>query len=99
MASDSGAVDTSSTEQGAWRKELEANLESVKQLISKSLSPISATPYVPTNDPDKVQMASLLSDLRKLGFKDVETLLTLFNSEVKGQQDDSKLVLENLVAL
>lgn len=98
MAS-STPVDTSSTEHGAWRKELEANLESVKQLISKSLSPIPETPYVPTNDPDQKKMTGLLTDLRKIGFKDVETLLALFNSEVKGQQDDSKFILEHLVAL
>ncbi|KAH6707569.1 9,12-octadecadienoate 8-hydroperoxide 8R-isomerase [Leptodontidium sp. MPI-SDFR-AT-0119] len=99
MASNKTTVDTSSTEQGTWRKELEANLEAAKQLISKSISPISETPYVPSNDPDKKTMTSLLADLSKIGFKDVETLLALFSSEVKGQQDDSKLVLEHLVAL
>lgn len=99
MASNQATVDTSSTEQGTWRKELEANLESAKQLISKSISPLSEAPYIPSNDPDKKTMTSLLTDLSKIGFKDVETLLTLFSSEVKGQQDDSKLVLEHLVAL
>lgn len=99
MAATNAQVDTSSTEHGTWRKELEANLTSVTQLISKSLSPISNTPYMPTNDPDNVKMTSLLTDLRKIGFKDVETLLALFNSEVKGQQDDSKFLLEHLVTL
>ena len=99
MASNKATVDTSSTEHGTWRKELEANLETAKQLISKSISPLSETPYVPANDPDKKTMTSLLTDLSKIGFKDVETLLTLFSSEVKGQQDDDKLVLEHLVAL
>ncbi|KAL2062890.1 hypothetical protein VTL71DRAFT_5962 [Oculimacula yallundae] len=99
MASTKSTVDTSSTEHGTWRKELEANLEAAKQVLSKSFSPLSETPYVPSNDPDKKTMTSLLTDLSKIGFKDVETLLTLFSSEVKGEQDDSKLVLEHLVAL
>ncbi|KAK0117789.1 hypothetical protein ONS95_012115 [Cadophora gregata] len=99
MASNKTTVDTSSTEHGTWRKELEANLETARQLISKSFSPLSETPYVPSNDPDKKTMTSLLTDLSKIGFKDVETLLTLFSSEVKGQQDDDKLILEHLVAL
>jgi len=80
-------VDTSSTMHGAWRQEIEASLSSVKQLIGKSLSPIPANPYVPTNDPDQKKMTSVLADLSKLGFKDVETL----------QQDDNKFVLEGLV--
>ncbi|CZT05989.1 related to Psi-producing oxygenase A [Rhynchosporium agropyri] len=99
MASNKQTVDTSSTEHGTWRKELEANLEAAKQVLSKSFSPLSETPYAPSNDPDKKTMTSLLTDLSKIGFKDVETLLTLFSSEVKGKQDDSKLVLEHLVAL
>jgi hypothetical protein len=90
-------VDTSSTMHGAWRQEIEASLSSVKQLIGKSLSPIPANPYVPTNDPDQKKMTSVLADLSKLGFKDVETLLSLFYSSVKGQQDDNKFVLEGLV--
>lgn len=89
---------TMADEQG-WRKEIETSLDSVKQLINKSLSPISKTPYVPTNDPDKQKIAGLLADLKKLGFEDVGTLLALFNSEVKGFQDDSKFLLEHLVQL
>lgn len=93
------AIDTPSTEQGAWRKELEANLESVKRLISKSLSPISEMSDVPAKESEAKKMTSLFTELRKLGLEDVETLLELLNSEVKGEQDDSKFILENLVAL
>lgn len=97
MSVSTGVVDTSSTMPGALRKEIESSLDAVKQLMGKSLSPIPTTPYVPVNDPDQKKMASLLADLSKLGFKDVETLLKLFYSEVKGQQDDNKLILEGLV--
>lgn len=99
MSANNVVVDTSSTEGGAWRKEIEAALYSVRQLISKSLSPLPSYAYVPNNDPDQKKMTSLLSDLQKLGFKDVETLLALFNSQVKGSQDDNKFVLERLVQL
>lgn len=99
MASSNPAVDTSSTEGGAWRREIDAALYSVRNLISKSLSPIAPYPYVPNNDPDQKQMTSLLTDLRKIGFKDVEALLALFNSQVKGSQDDNKLILEHLVQI
>lgn len=99
MASRKPAVDTSSTEGGAWRREIDAALYSVRNLISKSLSPIAPYPYVPNNDADQKQMNSLLTDLRKIGFKDVETLLALFNSQVKGSQDDNKFILEHLVQI
>ncbi|KAF4625551.1 hypothetical protein G7Y89_g12617 [Cudoniella acicularis] len=89
-------VDTSSTELHQWRKEIEESLESVKQVISKSLAPVPDLRYTPENDNNQ-QMTGLLSDLHRLGFKDVETLLALFNSEVKGVQDDNKFLLENLV--
>ncbi len=98
MASKDSVVDTSGTEHGAWRKEIEASLESVTQLISKSFSPLSPTPYVPGNEPPK-DPTVMLADLRKMGFKDVETLLGLFNSEIKGVQNDDKFLLENLVTL
>ncbi|KAK2624026.1 hypothetical protein QTJ16_006660 [Diplocarpon rosae] len=99
MASNQLPVDTSSTAQNTWRKELEGNLASVKQLMSKTISQIPESPYIPTNDPDQKKMTSLFADLRKIGFRDVETLLALLNSEVKGQQDDSKFILEHLVSL
>jgi hypothetical protein len=97
MSASNGVVDTSSTMPGAWRKDIESSLESVKQLVGKSLAPIPPNPYVPTNDSDQKKMTSVLADLAKLGFKDVETLLGLFYSEVKGQQDDNKFILEGLV--
>jgi len=97
-SSANGTVDTSSTEQNSWRKEIEASLSSVKQVITTSLTPLPKYPYVPEND-DQKKVNSLFGDLRKIGFKDVETLLSLLNSEVKGSQDDSKLILEHLVQL
>ena len=99
MASN-GTVDTSSTESkpDAWRKEIEASLESVKQLVSKSVGPIPEYPYVPAND-NNTKMSGFLSQLHNMGFKDVGTLLQLLNSEVKGVQDDNKFLLENLVSL
>ncbi|KAG0646423.1 Fatty acid oxygenase ppoA [Hyphodiscus hymeniophilus] len=93
-----GPVDTSSTEPNAWRKEIETSLESVKTLVSKSLGPIPQYPYVPGID-DNTKMSGFLSQLHNLGFKDVGTLLSLLNSEVKGVQDDNKFLLENLVGL
>jgi hypothetical protein len=99
MASN-GVVDTSSTEPkpDTWRKEIESSLESVKQLVSKSVGPIPEYPYVPGND-DNTKMSGFLSQLHNMGFKDVGTLLQLLNSEVKGVQDDNKFLLENLVSL
>jgi linoleate 8R-lipoxygenase/9,12-octadecadienoate 8-hydroperoxide 8R-isomerase len=94
-----GPADTATTQPGAWRKEIEQTLDTVKQLISKSVAPIPANPYAPSNEPDAKKMTSLLTDLRKIGFQDVETLLALFNSQVKGSQDDNKFVLEHLVQL
>ncbi|KAH6665675.1 putative fatty acid oxygenase PpoA [Halenospora varia] len=89
-------VDTSSTEANPWRKEVEQSLQAAKQVISKSLSPLPELRVEPRNDNNQ-ELTGLLSDLRHLGFKDVETLLSLFNSEVKGVQDDNKFLLENLV--
>jgi hypothetical protein len=83
----------------SWRQEIVTSLGSVKQLVSKSLSPIPSDPYVPTNDPDKKKMTTFFQDLKKIGFNDVETLLSLLNSEIKGKQDDSKFLLEHLVQL
>ena len=95
-----GAVDTSSTESkpDAWRKEIESSLESVKQLVSKSVGPIPEYPYVPGND-NNTKMSGFLTQLHNMGFQDVGTLLQLLNSEVKGVQDDNKFLLENLVSL
>ncbi|KUJ17681.1 heme peroxidase [Mollisia scopiformis] len=87
------------SQSGTWRKEIETTLEAVKQLISRSVAPIPSTPYAPSNEPDQKKMTSLLTDLRKIGFQDVETLLQLFNSQAKGSQDDNKFVLEHLVQL
>lgn len=94
-----GVVDTSSTQPDGWRKEIEASFDSVKQIIGKSLAPIPTNPIVPTNDTDGKKMSSLLSDLSKLGFKDVESLLNLFYSEAQGFQDDNKFILEGLVKI
>jgi linoleate 8R-lipoxygenase/9,12-octadecadienoate 8-hydroperoxide 8R-isomerase len=99
MASKNGAVDTSSTEQNAWRKEIEASLKSVEQLIQKSNAPIPSNPYEPTNDPDKQKLTGLFQDLHKIGLDDLKTLLDLFSSEIKGYQDDDKFILERLVKL
>lgn len=99
MASNTaGAVDTSSTEPNSWRKDIESSLDSVKQLVSKSLGPIPQYPYVPGND-DNTKLSGFISQLHNMGFKDVGTLLQLLNSEVKGVQDDNKFLLENLVSL
>jgi linoleate 8R-lipoxygenase/9,12-octadecadienoate 8-hydroperoxide 8R-isomerase len=98
MTSSSNPVDTSSTEPHQWRKEVGATLEAVKQVVSKSLSPVPTQRYTPAND-DNQKLAGLSSELKKLGFKDVDTLLSLFYSESKGVQDDNKFLLENLVGV
>lgn len=94
----SNSVDTSSTEHNQLRKEVEASLDSVKQLLSKSFSPLPTLRYTPAND-DNQKMTGLIPELHKLGFKDVEALLQLFSSEAKGVQDDNKFLLENLVGV
>jgi len=99
MGSNNGTVDTSSAEHGVWRNKIETALGSAKQLLGRTLAPILTTPYTPSNDPNLKDTPGILADLRKMGFKDVETLLSLFTSEVKGYQDDNKFLLENLVKL
>ncbi|KAH8805747.1 9,12-octadecadienoate 8-hydroperoxide 8R-isomerase [Xylogone sp. PMI_703] len=74
------------------------SLFSVKQLLSKSFSSTPQYPYLPAND-DQVKMKGFLADLKKFGFRDVETLFQLFSSEVKGFQNDDQLILEHLVQL
>ncbi|KAL3423111.1 linoleate diol synthase [Phlyctema vagabunda] len=93
-----GEVDTSSTDPQGWRKDIEKSFAAVQQVISKSLSPVTRYTYPPNND-DQTKMTGILADLRKIGFKDVETLLTLLNSQVKGVQDDNDFLLEHLVQL
>ena len=94
------AVDTTSTEEGAWRRKMEEKIASLRQLVRKSISPLSKTLYRPKNDPDReTSFEGLVFDLRSMGFKDVETLLTLFVAEAKGVQDDRYLLLEHMVQL
>jgi hypothetical protein len=95
----SKAVDTSSTERNSWRKEVQASLKSVQQLLHKSNAPIPTLKYEPANDPDQVKLTSLWDDLHKFGLDDLKTLLDLFSSEIKGYQDDDKFILERLVKL
>ena len=95
----SNPVDTSSTEHNAWRKEVEASLESVEQLIHKSRAAIPTSKYLPAHDPNQVKLTSLFHDLHKVGLDDLKTLLDLFTSEIKGYQDDNTFVLERLVKL
>ena len=100
MSKTDGAGDSYCPEPNAWRKEIDGSLGSVKRLLSKSLAPLPSSPasHVPSPD-DQTKMTGFLSELRKIGFKDVETLLSLLNSEIKGQQDDNKFLLEHLVQL
>jgi len=95
-----GVVDTSSTEEGVWRRKIQESSSNLRKLVRKSLSPLSKTPYRPKNDPDKeTSFEGLVSDLKSMGFKDVETLLTMFVAEAEGVQDDKKLLLENMIRL
>ncbi|RFU30727.1 hypothetical protein B7463_g5603, partial [Scytalidium lignicola] len=98
MASPEETVDTTNTQRNAWRSEIKQSLASVKQLVSKSRSPVPQYSYLPSND-DQVKMKGFLADIKKLGFKDVDTLFQLFSSEAKGFQNDDKFILENLVQL
>lgn len=94
------ALDTASTEEGAWRRKMEESIFDLRKLIRKSLSPLSKIPYRPKNDPGRdTSFEGLVSDLKSMGFKDVETLLTMFAAEAKGVQDDKKLLLENMIQL
>lgn len=97
MASTTNAqVDTSSTQPHQLQKDVEGALESVKQVVSKLISPVPTLKITPGND-DSEQTTSLLSDLHKLGPNDAETLLALFQAQARGSQDDNKFLLENLV--
>ncbi|RDW95053.1 hypothetical protein BP5796_00816 [Coleophoma crateriformis] len=91
-------VKTSSNDSQGWRKEVEAALRSAQQVISKSLAPASRYTYPPNND-DQTPTTGILSDLKKMGFQDVETLLALLNDSAKGYQDDNDFLLEHLVQL
>ncbi|CCU79145.1 unnamed protein product [Blumeria hordei] len=89
-----------SSSEGSWRKDIEKSLDSVLGVVSKSLGPVSYHNYRHSKEvSEKPKAISFLADLKKIGFNDLETLLSLLNSEVKGEQDDSKFLLENLVKL
>lgn len=95
-----GIVDTTSTEEGAWRRKMEKSMSSLRQLLGKSLSALSKNPYRPKNGLDRgTSFEGLMWDLKSMGFKDVETLLTMFISEAKGVQDDNRFLLENMIQL
>ncbi len=99
MTSTNGTVDTSSTEKGTWRKDIENAFDSAKQVIGRSLAPISPTPYTPSNDPNLKKAGGLLGDLHKMGFKDVETLLQALKASATGVIDDNTFFQEYLTAL
>ncbi|KAI1007303.1 Psi-producing oxygenase A [Podosphaera aphanis] len=81
------------------RQEKEVSFKSTTKIVTKtfasnqSICPMSRKPV------KKSTTRNFLADIKKLGFKDLETLLRLLNSEVKGQQDDNKFLLENLIKL
>lgn len=80
------------------RPSLSSRLSSAAAAIKASLSPIPKYPYEPTND-DTTPPTGLLDDIQKLGFKDIETLLTFLNADVTGVENDDNLLLEHLIQL
>ncbi|TAQ83976.1 hypothetical protein B7494_g7707 [Chlorociboria aeruginascens] len=92
-------IDRSSKEHHHIRKKLEQDFQSVGLLLHKPYSSISQNLYIPFNDkaPSSSHMTSILSDIRKVGFKDVETLLEMLHASQSGLQNDKTLLLEDLV--
>ncbi len=85
-----------SAERPAWS--LTSKASAFLEAVKKSLSPTPKYLYGPGND-DTTPPTGLLQDIRKLGFKDYETLLSFLNASVTGIQDDGKLLLESLIQL
>ena len=80
------------------RPSLTARLSSAAKAIQRSFSPIPKYPYQPTNAV-VAEPTGILEDIQKLGFQDIETLLTFLNAAVTGVEDDNNLLLEHLIQL
>ena len=75
-----------------------SKLSDLNQAIKKALAPEANYPYTPGNlDPETA--SDLIGDIKALGFKDYQTLLTFLNAACTGVVDDNELLLENLVQL
>jgi hypothetical protein len=80
------------------RPSLTARLSSAAKAIQRSFSPIPKYPYQPTNVV-VTEPTGILDDVKKLGFEDVDTLLTFLNAAVTGVEDDDNMLLERLIQL
>lgn len=66
----------------------------------KSTASLPSTMFRTRNDSNaETTFGGLFRDLAKLKYKDAKTLLTLFVSKQKGVQNDSQLLLENMIQL
>jgi hypothetical protein len=82
----------------SFRKDIEASLSQIEQVLKASLKPIPPYPYPPTNEPIDAT-SGILADLRRIGFKDVETLIQVTKESFTGVDDDNKFLLEHVVQL
>lgn len=97
MAIDNAASITSA--QTGIRAEVDKSFSQVSQLYKQAMAPVRPEFVTkPTNDTPPA-MGDLLHDLRKMGFSDVETLISTFYSSIQGVQNDNELLLERLVTL
>ncbi|KAM7213273.1 hem peroxidase [Rhypophila decipiens] len=75
-----------------------SKLADLNEAIKKAFTPEAKYPHTPGNlEPETVP--DLLGDIKALGFKDYQTLLTFLNAAVTGVVDDNELLLEKLVQL
>ncbi|KAK3321688.1 linoleate diol synthase precursor [Apodospora peruviana] len=75
-----------------------SKLQDLNQAIKKAFAAEAKYPYTPGNvEPEATP--DLAGDIRALGFKDYQTLLTFLNAACTGVVDDNELLLENLVQL
>ena len=75
-----------------------SKLTELNQAIKRALTPEAKYPNPPGNLEPETE-PDLLGDIKALGFKDYQTLLSFLNAAVTGVVDDNELLIENLVQL
>lgn len=79
---------------------LTEKLAAVRDVLHKSISPIPPHPEPsPSATAQEAEPTTLLQDVKKLGFEDVDTLVDFLGSAVRGQIDDNDMLLERLIEL
>lgn len=81
------------------RQSLATKLSQISQAISRSFSSVPKHSSPPPGNDNVAKPTGILEDVKRMGFKDVETLINFLNTAVTGVQDDEKFLLEGVVTL